>query len=107
MTIKVAMAIAEVLLPDARLWVRKSSDNLDNEIIQTTAACMLDLKNAGVVNFKSEDPILQQAAKLYLKAQFGFSEDSAKWEAAYEHLKAALSLSSDYTEPVAEVCGDG
>lgn len=107
MTVNTAIVIAEMLLPDARLWVRKSADNLDAEIRQTTAACMLDLKNAGVVNFKPEDPLLQQAAKLYLKAQFGFNEDSAKWEAAYEHLKAALSLSSDYTEPVTEVTGDG
>ena len=107
MTINAAIAIAEILLRDARLWVRKSSGNLDTEIRQTTAACLLDLKNAGVVNFRHEDPLLQQAAKLYLKAQFGSNEDSAKWEAAYEHLKAALSLSSDYTEPVAEVCGDG
>lgn len=107
MTINAAIAIAEILLPEARRWVRRSSDNLDEEIRQTTAACILDLKNAGVVNFDAEDPLLQQAAKLYLKAQFGFNEDSAKWEAAYEHLKAALSLSSDYTEPVVEVPSDG
>lgn len=107
MTTKAAIAIADILLPEARVWIRRSSENLDSEIKQTTAACLLDLKNAGVVNFDAEDPLLQQAAKLYLKAQFGFNEDSAKWEAAYEHLKAALSLSSDYTEPAAEVTGDG
>lgn len=107
MTINAAIAIAEILLPEARVWVRRSSENLDTEISQTTAACMLDLKNAGVVNFNAKDPLLQQAAKLYLKAHFGSNEDSAKWEAAYEHLKAALSLSSDYTVPAAEVSGDG
>lgn len=107
MTIRIAYEIAEMLLPDARTWVRKSKNNLDEEIIQTTAACLLDLKNAGVINFRQEDPLIQQAAKLYLKAQFGFNEDSTKWEAAYEHLKAALSLSSDYTEPVVEANCDG
>lgn len=96
MTIKIATEIAEVLLPEARLWVRKSSSNLDSEIMQTAAACMLDLENAGVVNFCAEDPLLQQAIKLYLKAQFGYDEKSEKWEAAYERLKKALSLSGKY-----------
>ena len=93
-----AKNIADALLPAARVWVRKSVANLDDEIRQTVAACMLDLNNAGVKNFKEEDPLLQQAAKLYLKAHFGYDDKSEKWEAAYEHLKAALSLSSDYTE---------
>lgn len=107
MTICEAKNLAEKLLPDARKWIRKSASNLDAEIQQTVAACMLDLKNAGIVVFRDGDPLLQQAAKLYLKAQFGFNEDSAKWEIAYEHLKAALSLSSDYTEPATEASGDG
>ena len=98
MTIQVAYQIAEELLPDAKVWIRKTVSNLDGEVKQTVAACMLDLKNAGIVNFNAKDPLLQQAAKLYLKAQFGYDDKSEKWEAAYEHLKAALSLSSDYTE---------
>ena len=98
MTIQVAYQIAEELLPDAKVWIRKTVSNLDGEVKQTVAACMPDLKNAGIVNFNAKDPLLQQAAKLYLKAQFGYDDKSEKWEAAYEHLKAALSLSSDYTE---------
>lgn len=98
MTAMEAITMAERLLPAARLWVRKSKTNLDDEIRQTVAACFMDLKNAGVVNFNAEDPLLQQAAKLYTKAHFGYDDDPAKWEAAYEHLKAALSLSGDYNE---------
>lgn len=98
MTIDAAYNIASALLPEARMWVRKSVPNLDTEIEQTVAACMLDLKNAGIVNFSDEDPLLMQAAKLYLKAHFGYDDKSEKWEAAYERLKAALSLSGDYTE---------
>lgn len=98
MTICKAKNLAEKLLPEARLWVRKSVSNLDTEIQQTVAACILDLKNVGVVNFRDDDPLLQQAAKLYLKAHFGYDDKQEKWEAAYERLKAALSLSGDYTE---------
>jgi uncharacterized protein with ATP-grasp and redox domains len=100
MTICKANNLAEKLLPEARKWIRKSASNLDAEIQQTVAACMLDLKNAGITVFRDDDPLLQQAAKLYLKAQFGYDDKSEKWEAAYEHLKAALSLSSEYTKKV-------
>lgn len=93
-----AMALAEALLPEARVWLRRSSEQLDSEIVQTLAACMLDLRNADIVNQRADDPLLQQAAKLYLKAHFGSDDKSEKWEAAYEHLKAALSLSGQYTE---------
>ena len=97
----IATVMAKALLPEARRWIRKTSvSELDTEVTQTVAACFLDLKNAGVVNFSGDDPLLQQAAKLYLKAQFGFNGESAKYEAAYEHLKAALSLSSDYNTKV-------
>lgn len=90
--------MAGVLLRDGKLWVRKSSNAFDEEISQTIAACFLDMQNAGVVVFDADDPLLRQAAKLYLKAHFGYDTESAKWEQAYEHLKASLSLSSDYTE---------
>ena len=98
MTICKAKNLAEKLLPEAKKWIRKSVSNLDTEIQQTVAACMLDLKNAGVANFREDDPLLQQAAKLYLKAHFGYDDKSEKWEAAYERLKAALSLSGEYTK---------
>ena len=98
MTICKSKNLAEKLLPEARKWIRRSVSNLDTEIQQTVAACLLDLKNVGVVNFREDDPLLQQAVKLYLKAQFGYDDKSEKWEEAYEHLKALLSLSGEYTE---------
>ena len=107
MSISNAVTIAEALLPEARVWLRKSVAKLDSEIRQTAAAAVQDLKGAGVVNICAEDPLIKQAVKLYLKAQFGYDNNSEKWEAAYEHLKASLSLSSDYTEPKSEVSCNG
>lgn len=96
-------AMAASLLPEARVWVRKSSEALDSEITQTMEAAFLDLSIAGVKNIDAGDALIKQAVKLYLKAQFGFSDESAKYEAAYEHVKAAMSLCSDYT--TAKVAG--
>ena len=98
MTILEAVSIAGELLPEARLWIRKTAKNLDTEIQQTIAACLLDLKRVGIAKISADDPLICQAAKLYLKGQFGFSDDSEKYLAAYEHLRDALSLSGEYTE---------
>lgn len=99
-----AKQLAQVLLPEAKLWIRRSSASLDSEVEQTVAACLMDMNIVGIKNVDAEDPLIQQAAKLYLKAHFGYDDKSEKWAAAYEHLKASLSLSGAYTE---EVTGNG
>lgn len=98
MTIDVANKIAAKLLPDAQKWIRRSSARLDDEIQQTVAACLLDMKNAGIVNIQAEDPLILQAAKMYLRSTFEYGDHPERWGASYEHLKAALSLNSDYTK---------
>ena len=82
----------------AKLWLRISTDALDEEIGQTVDACLLDLHNAGVVNTPWDDALIKQAVKLYCKAQFGYGNDGDgdKYAKAYEHLKCALALSGDY-----------
>ncbi|MBQ3503679.1 MAG: DNA-packaging protein [Oscillospiraceae bacterium] len=97
MTNTKAKNAADALLDSAKKWLRRSSDKLNDEITQTMAAAFLDMKNAGIKRLDKEDPLIQQAVKLYLKAHFGYDDQPEKWEAAYERLKAALSLSSDYT----------
>ena len=94
--IKVA-TISEQLLPDARKWLRRSSTALDDEIQQTIEACLMDMSNAGITRIDGEDSLIQQAVKSHLRGNFGCDDHPERWLAAYEHLKASLSLSSDYT----------
>ena len=42
------------------------------------------------------DPLITRAIVLYAKANFGYSEDSEKYRAAYDYLKCSLSLAGDY-----------
>ncbi len=79
----------------AKLWLRITTDAMDDEIGQTVDAALLDLQNAGVVAPEWGNPLVQQAVKLYCKAQFGFGDDNDKFAKAYEHLKCALALSGD------------
>lgn len=80
----------------AKLWLRISTDAMDEEIGQTMDACLLDLHNAGVNAPQMTSPLVQQAVKLYCKAQFGYDDDSEKFSRAYEYLKNALALSGDF-----------
>ena len=45
-------------------------------------ACLLDLHNAGVDAPQMASPLVQQAVKLYCKAQFGFGDDNDKFARA-------------------------
>lgn len=89
------MTIKE-LMPAVKKWLRISSISLDDEIEQTISACIPDLKNAGVKNTALDDPLIQQAIKLYCKAQFGYDDASSKFAKSYELLKQSLSLSGEY-----------
>lgn len=93
---------AKALIAPVKLWLRISSDKMDDELEQTIDACKLDLSNSGVKNLDSADPLIQQAVKLYCKAQFGYDDSAGKFAEAYEHLKAALSLSGDYNAEAGE-----
>ncbi len=87
------------LVKKIKLWLRgiDMGDMLDDEIWQDVLACCADLRLSGVVKTDLDDPLIQQAIKLYCKAHFGYEEDSEKFQRAYDALKASLSLSGEYT----------
>ena len=61
-------------------------------------ACLIDLQNGGVVVIDLTDPLIKQAMKLYLKAQFRNDPSADKFYKSYEFLKFSLELSSDYNQ---------
>ena len=98
------MEIPASLLASAKIWLGYTKNVFDDEIIQTMQACILDLTNGGVNHIDMDDPLIQQALKLYLKAQFRSDPSADKFAKSYEFLKYSLELSSDYNQ---EVNADG
>lgn len=90
--------ISADLISAAHSWLRISTTSADDEIKQTVAACLIDLKNGGVAVIDVTDAAIRQAIKLYLKAQFGYDDKADKFAQAYEFLKRSLALSGDYNE---------
>lgn len=59
-------------------------------------AAMRDLRRVGV-HTPEDDPLVAQAVVLYCKANFGFEQDGARFQQAYEALRDSMALSGDYS----------
>mgnify|MGYP000071202539 FL=1 len=85
------------MLERVKLALRIKSDKLDDEIVDLIEACKADLSLSGVRKIEDTDPLIQQAIKLYCKANFGLdNKDSEKYQKSYDMLKISLSLCGDY-----------
>jgi len=88
------------LLDDAKLALRISSSAFDSEISDLIDAAKADLQLSGVDETKliDTDPLIKRAVMTYVKANFGFDNpDADRLCAAYDMLKAHLTLSVEYT----------
>lgn len=85
------------LLEEVKTVLRVKSKAFDDaEISPLISSCKADLLRAGIKTDAETDPLTRQAIKLYCKANFGFSEDSEKFQKAYEALRDSMALSGDY-----------
>ncbi len=95
------------MLEKVKNALRVKSNAFDDEILGIIAAAQADLRLVGVA-VPSEgkpaegdtptagDPLITRAIILYAKANFGYSDESEKYQRAYDHLKCALSLAGEY-----------
>lgn len=84
------------VLPLVRLSLRIKNTAYDDEIQSIIDACENDLMIAGVKRLDQSDPLIKRAHVLYAKANFGFSDNSEKFQKAYDKLRNSLSLSKYY-----------
>lgn len=85
------------MLEKIKVSLRIRTNKLDEEIEDMINACLLDLSVGGVKKINTTDPLIQQAVKIYCKANFGLdNKDSEKYYQSYEMLKKSLALCGDY-----------
>ena len=99
------------MLDTVKAALRVKTTAFDGEIEGLIAACKADLRLVGI-NVPEDllpadgetptagDPLLERAIILYAKANFGYSDDSEKYQKAYDLLKCSLSLAGDYNAVV-------
>lgn len=93
------------MLEKIKLILRIKTTSLDEEINDLIEACKIDLSISGIKNISEDDPLIQQAIKIYCKANFGLdNRDSEKYQRSYDSLKVSLALCGDYnTEVISNV----
>lgn len=106
-TTAAAYAISEEYLAAFRGYLRMKSTAQDGEIKDLINAARDDLVTFGGVlpeRARDEsDALIKKAIRAYVLADFGLdNEDSEKYRASYDKLKAALALSSDYIDAAEE-----
>lgn len=84
------------LIDDIKLSLRIKNTAYDTEVQDLIDACKVDLNIAGVQEVEETEPLTAQAIKLYCKGNFGYDENSDKFQKAYESLKIVMALASDY-----------
>ena len=103
------MAIDQSLLHKIKTSLRISHAALDEDLADTVASCLADLRVCGVKTFDPEDPadgfdpLLINAVKLYCRKEF--TDDTAKaaeYQKRYDALKSCLMTAAGYREAGAD-----
>lgn len=98
------MAIDQGLLQKVKISLRISHSALDDDLSDTIAACLEDLKVCGVQAPTPDDPqnavdpLILNAIKLYCRKEY--TDDTAKsgeYQRRYDALKSCLMMASEYS----------
>lgn len=88
------------LINDIKVSLRIKNSAYDTDVQELIDACKVDLKIAGVQRVDETEPLTLQAIKLYCKGNFGYDNNSEKYQKAYESLKIVMALANDYKETI-------
>lgn len=87
------------MLEKVRLALRITTDAFDDELNGLMEAARSDLGLAGVRVPEGDDPLITRAVITYCKLHFGEPDKVEMYDrlkAAYDELKAQLSMASEY-----------
>ena len=80
-----------------RLKKRVGTRN-DEEINELAMSCVRELEDTGVYGNPATDALYYQAMVLYCKANFGYDENTERFQTAFEKLRDSMALSGDYAK---------
>lgn len=93
------------LLEKVKLALRIKHSKLDDDIADNIEACLLDLRMHGIVHKDETDALIQNAVKLYCKAEYTDDLTKAeKYVQRYRDLRDCLKAAEGYgwTDEVVE-----
>ena len=85
------------MLQKVKTAIRIKHTVLDSEIMDNIQACLLDLQMHGIVHKDVEDQLVQNAVKLYCKAEYTDDLTKAeKYAQRYRELRDCLKVAEGY-----------
>lgn len=100
------MAIDQSLLLKIKTNLRISHSALDDDLSDSIAACLTDLKVCGVRTPEPDkpqdfDPLILNAVKLYCRKEYtDDTSKAAEYQKRYDALKSCLMMASEYNGEV-------
>ena len=85
------------LLEKVKVILRITGNDFDEaDVIPLMAACKRDIERNGII-YDENDPLIEQAVKVYCRANFGNNPNTERLQKSYDMLIASLALSrGDY-----------
>ena len=74
------------------------TEDMAQELSDLVDAALADLKQAGVSNLDTQDPLIRRAVITYCRANFWPTGDYDKLNASYDEEKAQLRMTTNYTD---------
>ncbi len=85
------------MLENIKKSLRITNSAFDDEIQDLIDSAMADLFISGIINYTDNDILILRAVTIYCKANFGYNENSERFQNSYDLLKTHLALSGDYS----------
>ncbi|PXX74653.1 hypothetical protein [Dielma fastidiosa] len=81
------------LLEKVKVILRITGNDFDEaDVIPLMAACKRDIERNGII-YDENDPLIEQAVKVYCRANFGNNPNAERLQKSYEMLISSLALS--------------
>ena len=85
------------ILSAAKLALRITTTAFDTEIQDLIDAALIDLRQAGIVNFDTSDPMIRRAVITFVRLNFGAPDDYDRLKRSYDEQKGQLGMATGYT----------
>lgn len=85
------------MLQAVKLALRITTEAFNSELNDLIEAGLIDLKQAGVSNVDTTDPMIKRAVITFCKLNFGQPDDYDRLKKAYDEQKAQLGMATGYT----------
>ena len=85
------------ILSAVKLALRITTTAFDSELYDLINAGMVDLRQAGITNMDTSDPMVRSAIITFCRLNFGAPDDYDRLKRSYDEQKAQMGMATRYT----------